>query len=467
MEVTSRGCGAVAALALVCAAPTRDARAQEMGQAPVGETPVQAPVGEPSADDPMLAPPPPAPGEVASWDAALALIRTRSPEYLTSYEAVRRAAAQKETALAAVLPSIDGQGTYTHELLRPLSFALGGATIVTPPRDAWTLGAAASWPIINPRGIYGVGTADKNIDVANLTFEDSRRQVAAEVVDAILATLAAARVADLNRVGLRAALERLRLTQARLQFGQGTELDVDRAEQDIAAARSPLISGDEALRQAREGLGVALGSPVPLAAPPSLDFEGFQAAVARTCRLNDDIERRPDVAAARARVDLGERAVRDAELQFSPSLAATSQVTYSTAPILAPATTWSVGGVLTVPFYDGGVRYGALRDSQAALEQARQALVRTRLTALVASSQALRAVGVEQASRDVARRQRDLAAAIDRRTRDGYSHGLGTSLDLVISAQALRQAEIQLALLDFQVEEARANSVLTNAECVY
>jgi len=418
-------------------------------------------------DDPMLAPPPAAPGQIASWDEALSLIRTRSPEYLTSYEAVRRAHAQKETALAAVLPSIDGQAAYTHELLRPLSFSLGGTTIVTPPRDAWTLGAVASWPIINPRGIYGLGTADKNIDVANLTFEDIRRQVASEVVDALLATLAAARVAELNRVGLRAALDRLRLTQARLQFGQGTELDVDRAEQDIAASRSPLISGDEQLRQAREALGVALGSPVPLAPPSTLDFEGFEAAVARTCRLNEDIERRPDVAAARARVEVGERAVHDAELQFSPSLAVSSQLTYSTAPILAPATTWSVGGVLSVPFYDGGVRYGALRDSRAALEQAQQALVRTRLTALVGSSQALRAVGVSQASRDVALRQRDLAAAIDRRTRDGYAHGLGTSLDLVISAQALRQAEIQLALLDFQVEEARANSVLTNAECVY
>jgi outer membrane protein TolC len=79
----------------------------------------------------------------------------------------------------------------------------------------------------------------------------------------------------------------------------------------------------------------------------------------------------------------------------------------------------------------------------------------------------LRSVDVLRASRDVAFRQRDLAAEVDRRTREGYAHGLGTSLDLVISAQALRQAEIQLALLDFQVDEARANSVLINAECVY
>jgi outer membrane protein TolC len=108
-----------------------------------------------------------------------------------------------------------------------------------------------------------------------------------------------------------------------------------------------------------------------------------------------------------------------------------------------------------------------MRDSRAALEQARQTLIATRLDAIVASARAQRAVGVLERSRDVAREQRDLAARIDARTRDGYVHGLGTSLDLVISAQALRQADIDLAILEFQVDDARANAVLVDAECVY
>ena len=44
-----------------------------------------------------------------------------------------------------------------------------------------------------------------------------------------MATLAAERIAELNRVGLRTALERLTLTQTRLRFAKGTPLDVDRA----------------------------------------------------------------------------------------------------------------------------------------------------------------------------------------------------------------------------------------------
>ncbi|HEY6462780.1 MAG TPA: TolC family protein, partial [Polyangiaceae bacterium] len=108
-----------------------------------------------------------------------------------------------------------------------------------------------------------------------------------------------------------------------------------------------------------------------------------------------------------------------------------------------------------------------MRDARAALEQARQSLVATRLAAVVASEQAQRSVTVYQHTRDVAREQRELAARIDQRTREGYARGLGTSLDLVISAQALRQADIDLAILEFQVNDARANAVLADAECTY
>jgi outer membrane protein TolC len=435
-------------------------------------------IAPPPVDDPMLAPPPRAPRAIASWDDALALIRAQSPDYLGSAQAVARAEAQREVALSTVLPSLGAQGTYTHEFLSPLSVTLEGpdprnkgmlipVPIVSPPADAFTASATASWAIINPRGINGIGIADKNIDVAKLSFEDRRRQIATAVVDAMLSTLAAARVADLNRVGLRTALERLVLTQTRLQYGQGTELDVDRALQDVASARATLISGDESLRRSREALGASLGSPVPMAPEPTVDLAAFEAAVARTCHLNEDMERRPDVTAARRRVEAAERTVRDAELLFVPSAGVSSTLSYGNQPVLAPNTTWSLAAVVNVPIYDGGARYGALRDSRAALEQARQTLVTTRLDAVVASAQAQRAVSVLTQSRDVAQQQRDLAARIDQRTRDGYARGLGTSLDLVISAQALRQADIDLAILDFQVDDARANAVLVNAECVY
>ena len=461
--------GAVLGSVLLASMPF-DLRAQTTLEA------ASPPVG-PTVSDPMLVAPPAAPKAIDSWDDALSLIRAQSPDYVSSAQAVTRAEAQKRIALAAILPMLNGQAGYVHQFnteslplvlaVPPNNMFVAAPPVSTPSPDAVNLSASLTWAALNPRAIYGVGTADANIDVAKLTFEDRRRLIATSVVDAMLATLAAEHVAQLNRVGLRAALERQTLTGARFTFGQGTALDVDRAAQDVEAARALIISGDESLREAREALGLQLGSNVAMAAPGSLDLEAFETAVAHTCHVNDDIERRPDVRAAAARLKVAERGVRDAELLFSPYIDVSSQLAYSTAPILSPDWTWSLGATLNVPIFDGGARYGALRDARAALEQARQTLIGTRLSAIVGSEQALRSVSVLSDSRDVAKAQRDLAERIDQRTRDGYAHGLGTSLDLVTSAQALRQAEISLALLEFQVAMGRANAVLVNAECAY
>jgi multidrug efflux system outer membrane protein len=448
----------MASIALACGA-----RAASADPSPEEPPPIFAP----EVSDPMLSPPPPAPHQIASWDDALTLIRAQSPDYVTSYQSVLRTEAQKRIALAAVLPILNGQAGYAHQFFTETIAIPGLPAFLSPAPNVWSVGATAQWAVVNPRALYNVGTAAKSVEAAKLSFSDQRRAIAISVVHAMLATLAAARVADLNRIGLRFSLQRLALTQARFRYGQGTALDVDRGQQDAEAARRLIISGDEALRESREALGAALGSAVAIAPPGDLDLEQFEASVARTCRPNEDIERRPDVRAARMHLEIAKRGVREAELLFSPHLDLGSQFSHSDVAVLGPVTTWAVQGVLNVPIFDGGARYGALRDARAAVEQARQALISTQLSAVVGSEQALREVGVLQSSRDVAKEQRDLAQRIDERTRSGYQKGLGTSLDLVTSAQDLRRAEIDLALLDFQVAEARANAVLTNAECLY
>jgi multidrug efflux system outer membrane protein len=423
-------------------------------------------IAPPPVDDPMLAPPPAAPAQVASWDEALSMLRAHSPDYIASYENVRRAEAQSRIALAAVLPTLTAEGSYVHQFSTE-TIPFDGSSFVSPPPNTFAVSGALQWNILNPRSIYAVGTSKKNIAATEMSFEDRRRQIALTVVNAMLTTLAGSREAELNRTSLRAALERLVLTKTRLQYGQGTALDVDRAQQDVAAARGLLISGDESLRQSREALGAALGSTTPISAPGDLKLESFEAAVARTCHLNNDIEKRPDVVAARLREEIAERGVHDAELMFSPYVAVGSQLSHANVTTLAPLTQWSVTAALIIPLYDGGVRYGAMKDDRAVLEQARQALITTRIAAIVSSAQAARSVGVFDASRKVAQEQRDLASRIDQRIREGYAQGAGTSLDLVISAQSLRQAEINLVLLEVQVAEARVNAVLSNAECVY
>jgi outer membrane protein TolC len=420
----------------------------------------------PQVSDPMLAPAPPAPVRLGSWEEVLRLIRARSPAYASSAQGIERAEGVSRVALAAALPSLTAEAGYTHQF-HTQTVTLGGQTVVTPAPNLLTGQGTLAWNVLSPRALHGVGTARRGVEAARLTFEDARRQIATSAVGALLATLSTARVAELNRVGLRTALERLSLTDARLRFGQGTQLDRDRALQDVAAAREQVVSGDESLRQSRESLGILLGMEGQVEAPPELDLAGFERAVAETCRLNQDIEQRPDVAAAKVRLEVAERNVDDALLQAAPFLSIVAQGGYASEPTLAPRSTFAVGATLTFPLYDGGARYGFLRQNRALANEARAQLTETRLAAAVSSARADRAVSVLTTSRDIAREERDLSQRIDQRTRTGYGQGVGTSLDLVTSAQALRAAETRLALLEFQVAQARADALLTNAECAF
>ena len=228
----------------------------------------------PDVEDPMLSAPPDVAERINSWGDALTLVRSQSPDYLGNLETIRRAEAQARMALAALLPVVNGVGVYQHNFTH-VSIPFDGAVLVSPAPNVWSASAMASWTPVNARALFDHETSERAVDVAKLSFADRRRLIAFGVVGAMLATLSAARVAELNRVGLRAALERLHLTQARLQFGQGTPLDVDRANEDVAAARRLLVDGDESLRRARESLGAALGSKEPIAVAVDLDLEGL------------------------------------------------------------------------------------------------------------------------------------------------------------------------------------------------
>ena len=121
--------------------------------------------------------------------------------------------------------------------------------------------------------------------------------------------------------------------------------------------------------------------------------------------------------------------------------------------------------MLNIPIWDGGARYGALRNNRALRDEAGYALEAATRTATVQIEQARRSIAVAEASRDVAQQTRDLAAQVDQLTQTGYRAGQGTSLELVIAAAALREAEIALALREFDVVSSRLDALFSLARC--
>jgi outer membrane protein TolC len=446
------------------------------GQPQPAAAPAPAMPVTPEVDDPMLAPVPRPSTEISTWEDALKFVRARSTDLRIAVEQVVRAEAASRIALAGALPTLNASGDFTHNFIFVNSTGPTGAkdaagtpiykTVGSPYPSYFNGSALLTQPVLALRAWYNIGTASRNEDIARLSVEDAKRTIALNVANAIVGVVTAERLAELNRVGLRNALARLDLAQRKSTLGSGTGLDVVRARQDVETARATLVSGDESLRQAREALGLALGLPEQVGVPPSVNLDGLDASARQACRAVGDVNERPDIAALRGKVEVAHRQVNDVKLQFLPTvdlrstLASTTQFTG-----LRPATTWNLMAVLTVPIFDGGIRYGNLRDTHAQEAIAGENLEAARRKAQIEVTQAKRGVAVAEDRRKVAVAARDLAADNDRLTRSSYQEGRGTSLELITAAQGLREAEIQLALRDFELVKARVLAILALASC--
>lgn len=429
-------------------------------------------------DDPMLAPMPPAGKTVTGWREALKLVRDRSTDLVTALAAVDRAEAQARIALAGALPTLSGGANVTDQLLRTTANPLTGET-----DNKWFPGHAVTYganlnlvvPIFAPRAWYGIGTADVNKRAAQLSLADEKRQLAAAVASTLVSVVTAERVADLNRSGLRNALEHLELAKRRAALGAATALDIVRAEQDAATARAAVVSGDESLRQAREALGLALGFAEPYGTPADVDLQSIEKESEQACPRKATVAERPDVASLEQKTIASRRAVRDVELAFVPTVNLTSGLGVSVSNLTSAQNgttnitsyTWTVAGVLSWNIFDGGVRYGQLRDTRAAVVQADAAYEGAKRSATIQVAQAERAVEVADASLAVARDTRRLAAETDRLARVNFALGKGTSLDLVDASRQLREAEIQLALKEFSTIQTRIQALLALSVCEY
>jgi outer membrane protein TolC len=430
----------------------------------------------PDVKDPMLLPVPRAKLEIATWEDALGYVKSRSSDLRIAMQEVSRAEGQQRVALAGALPLITANGTYTRNLLfadtttptgiNPATGAVTTTTTTLPAqKDLATGSIVLVQPVLALRAWHAIGTASVVTDASKLTLDDTKRLIALGVANAIVGVVTAERVAELNRVGLLNALQRLELTTRKQALGGATGLDVLRARTDVEVARATLVNGDETVRQARESLGLALGVPQQIGVPPTVDISGLEMAARTACKPVQNVDERPDVAAAHTNVDIARRGVNDVKYQFAPTVNLQSALGQTTIPGATPATTWNVQAVLSIPLFEGGARYGNLRVNQALEAEAIERLDAQRRKAVIEIEQARRGVTVAEDARRVAASTRDLAAETDRLTRLAYQEGRGTSLELIDAARALRQAEIDLALRDFDLVKARVLAVLALASC--
>ena len=471
---------------LVCALP-HGAAAQQPTAPPAGanvsvKSPVTVPP-PPPVTDPMLAPVPPPKRVVSTWAEAQRILRTRSTTYKTALDQVVQAEGQTMVAFAQYLPSLGGcaggssappgcgNAGYTHQLLtRKATENVTGEPISTtvPVPNTLTGTLTLSQDIINVQELDQIGINRLMEDSSRMTVNDTRRTLDLALANQIVAVVVAERTAEINRSGLRVALEQYEISKQKAALGAANGLDVVRAKQNAANARAALVNGDEALREAREQLGLALGIPEEVGIAHEMNVNGLSDDALGACHVVTNVDERPDIAAARKNLEVAKRNLRNTWYSFLPVITGQSSLNATSAVNAGyPNPTWSIGAVLSVPIFDGGTRFGNIKSDRAAEDIAEQTLEGLRRQALIQVEQAQRGISVAEVTYKVSLEQRDLAAQNDSMTQAAYMQGQGTSVDLVTASEAHRLAEQNLAVAEFGQVKARLAAVLALATCTW
>lgn len=225
--------------------------------------------------------------------------------------------------MAGTLPTITATGNVTFNLIQAdvQGFDTGTGSVVTrtvPASPTASAGISLRQPLIAPRVWWAIGTADEQVKLAETSVQNRQRVLVAALADAIVTEVTAERIAEVNRVGLRAAEERLRLQKRRRTLGAGSDLDIVRYEQDVVAAKASYDSGDETLVQARERLGLLLGSTDGVGVKPDISIDGIESTLGKICKKGQLVDR-SDLQVLIKQKEISERALTDADLLYAPT----------------------------------------------------------------------------------------------------------------------------------------------------
>jgi outer membrane protein TolC len=207
------------------------------------------------------------------------------------------------------------------------------------------------------------------------------------------------------------------------------------------------------LVRVREALGIFLATET---AVDAADADTPSQMPTFNDAMTDAEKVRPDVRAREQAQKASQRTVDDAWADYVPYLTGLAQPFYEDPATAAfPRTGWQAELVLTVPIYDGGLRYGQEHERQALADEARlnaeQTLRQARSDVRVAFEEMQRAdIALDQANQSAAFAKRALELA-----NIAYRAGATTNLEVIDAERAALDAENAAAIAEDGARQAR------------
>lgn len=393
-------------------------------------------------------------GHAETMASALAKAYQNNPQLNAQRAIVRQTDEGVAQALSGYRPQINAnasigrQFTDTTQVFPPIAgtpFAQGASVEVKGPTTPRSVGVTGTQTLFNG---FQTGNrtraAEGQVSAARETLRMMEQSVLLAAATIYMDVARDTANLDVQQNNVRVLEKTLTDTRNRFNFGEVTQTDVAQAEAQLAAGQATLHAAEATLMATRanyrriigvEPSNLAPGTPVDHLSPPALN-----TAVAAGLAEN------PSVTAAMFGVDVASLQVKIAEGALYPTLALQGNIQQQyDANLLTPKLFTETASVnLSIPIYQGGAEYSAIRQNKENLGQQRLNVDQVRDQVRADVIQAWGQLDAAKAQVEAAQRQGKASEIALNGVRNEASVGQRTTLDVLNAQQALVNARVSL-----------------------
>jgi len=318
---------------------------------------------------------PPVVSQSISVSHAVAIALKNSPRIVSQSSMATAAEARAGMAKAMTRPKLTTTTFATTGTMPSIMAGAPGvdpqAIISTPDTRQYDQNLMAMYPIYTGGRLNAQWRAARSLSKsAQADTGAMKLDVALDAKTAYRAALLASKFVEAYQNRVDESTERLRIANAAFEEGKIAKYDLLRNQTELAEAQQALISSQRDVEMALIDLKTALG----VSLESSLTLTDQLAAQSAPGALADfaatALKQRPEVSAARARVDSAKAGVSAAKGAYSPQVYAVAMQDFVSVSGTGSDNGYTVGITAGFPIVDGGQRKSATKEAKAMEQQA-------------------------------------------------------------------------------------------------
>jgi len=369
---------------------------------------------------------------------------------------VRQARSLVRQARSGLWPQLDLSARAARDKQR---FDLGDPIgEIRPTVDSFTLSAAAGYELDVWRRIGNQGAAAAlDAAAARDEAEALAMSLVSEVSEAWFDVVAQRAQRALLEEQLELNQTQLELMEARFRQGLASSLDVFQQRAQVVNTRQRIEQVDATLALLGNRLALLLGEP-PTSRPPDSPAALPELPPPPATGVPADLlVRRPDVRAARRRVEAADHRVAVAVADRLPSLRVGGNVSLSSGTIadLIGTPIWGIFASIAAPLIDGGRRAAVAEQSRDVVDERLMQFGQVLVQAMVEVENALSGERHQRIEIATIEEQISLAEATYAQARERYTEGLIDYLPVLTALQSLQQSQLGLIAARRQLLSSR------------